>query len=299
MAYENEEGRGWLSHERVHKTLVSLGLTRQDSELYLYLSKTGLQRGRDLTSGLKLTKQQLYRSLKSLQSKGIVNATLENPARFSAVPIGKVLDSFVKAKIEETRRLQHEKEEILSTWDSVAIDENSHVPAKFNVIEGRSSIYPKIQQMIQEASNRISAVASLAALIQANQFGLFDAENTPLKPRVEFRFLTGVSQQNQDQMKTFFLQMTNARTNFGGRTPSSGLAPFPRMVIKDEDEIIFFITPKTNTSMVEQTDVCLWTNCKPLVQAFAGVFEDLWRNATNIESGITNANNKQQNENDG
>jgi hypothetical protein len=55
------------------------------------------------------------------------------------------------------------------------------------------------------------------------------------------------------------------------------------MVIRDDEEILFFITPRTNNSIVEQRNVCLWTNCKPLVQAFSGVFEDLWRNATNIE----------------
>jgi hypothetical protein len=34
--------------------------------------------------------------------------------------------------------------------------------------------------------------------------------------------------------------------------------------------------------MTEQ-DVCLWTDCKELVHAFSTVFEDLWRNSTDIE----------------
>ena len=95
----------------MQKTLVSLGLTRQDSEVYLYLAKKGLQKGNDLRNGLKITKQQLYRSLKSLQSKGIVNVTLERPARFSAAPLEKVFDSFLGAKIEETQRLRQDRDE--------------------------------------------------------------------------------------------------------------------------------------------------------------------------------------------
>ena len=134
-----------MSQEKLIKTLVSFGLTQLDSQIYLFLSKTGLQKGRDLTSALKITKQQLYRSLKTLQSRAIVNATLEHPARFSAIPLEKMLDLLLKAKIEETRRLQQDKTEILSEWQSVAIEENSYAPPKFNVIEGRSSIYPKIQ----------------------------------------------------------------------------------------------------------------------------------------------------------
>jgi hypothetical protein len=32
--------------------------------------------------------------------------------------------------------------------------------------------------------------------------------------------------------------------------------------------------------------VCLWTNCKALVQSFTAVFEDLWRNASDVERKI-------------
>jgi sugar-specific transcriptional regulator TrmB len=284
-----------LSQERVVKTLVSFGLTQQDSQVYLFLSKKGLQKGRDLTSGLKITKQQLYRSLKTLQSRGIVNATLERPARFNAVPLEKVFDLFLRARIEETQRLQQDRNEILSDWQSIAIQGNNNSPPKFNVIEGRSSIYPKIQQMIQETRNRLSAVVSVKSLVQANQFGLFDvASDHPLKSKIQFRFLTELSEQNDNAMKTLLTQMTNARINFEGRKPDSRLALFPRMVIRDEEEILFFITPKTNTSMVEQGDVCLWTNCKPLVQAFIGVFEELWRNATNIQEKIVATNTENQ-----
>jgi hypothetical protein len=96
-----------------------------------------------------------------------------------------------------------------------------------------------------------------------------------------------VSQQNEKAAKTLLSKLMNTKINFDGRTPEEGLTWLPRMVVKDEDEIIFFITPRTNNSMVEQRDVCLWTNCKPLIQAFLGVFEELWKRAANIESKIT------------
>ena len=281
-----------MSHERVLKTLVDLGLTQQDSKLYLFLSKKGLQRGRDLISGLKITKQQLYRSLKTLQSRGIVNATLEHPARFNAIPLEKLLDLFLRAKIEETQRLQQDKAEILSEWQSVAIEENSYAVPKFNVIEGRSSIYPKIQQMIQETRNRLSTVTTVQALIQASRFGLFDfALRHALKSKIQFRFLTEVPSENANIMRNLLKQLTNARINFEGRTPDSGSTLLPRMVIRDEEESLFFITPKTNTSMVEIRDVCLWTNCKPLVQAFTSIFEEHWHHATDTQKKITTTEN--------
>ena len=65
-----------------------------------------------------------------------------------------------------------------------------------------------------------------------------------------------------------------------------GLQLAPRMVIRDDEEIIFFITPRNGTPSAEQDDVCLWTNCKALVQSFTAVFEDSWRNATDVERKI-------------
>ena len=80
------------------KTLVSLGLTEVDAEIYLLLATEGPQRGRNVAEVLKLYKQQLYRSLKRLQKKGVINATLERPARFSAVSLEKIVDFLIEAK---------------------------------------------------------------------------------------------------------------------------------------------------------------------------------------------------------
>jgi sugar-specific transcriptional regulator TrmB len=65
---------------------------------------------------LKLYKQQLYRSLKRLQKKGVINASLERPARFSAVPLEKILDFSIEAKKEQALALQESREDLLSRW---------------------------------------------------------------------------------------------------------------------------------------------------------------------------------------
>ena len=101
------------------KTLVSLGLTEVDAEIYLLLAKEGSQQGRDIAGTLRLYKQQLYRSLKRLQKKGVVNASLEHPARFSAVSLEKVLDFLIDAKKEQALALQESKRELLSNWGAI------------------------------------------------------------------------------------------------------------------------------------------------------------------------------------
>ena len=108
------------------KALVSLGLTEIDAEIYLLLAREGPQKGRNVAEVLKLYKQQLYRSLKRLQKKGVINATLERPARFSAVSLEKILDFLIEAKKEQALTLQANREELLSTWRSMNEKDSSN-----------------------------------------------------------------------------------------------------------------------------------------------------------------------------
>ena len=228
---------------------MDFGLTQIDAAVYVFLAKKGLQKGLDIRKALKITKEQLYSSLRSMKSKGIISSTIEHPARFSALPFEKVLDLFIKAQLEETRRLQNSKEEILSNWQSLKIAEKD-VSAKFTVVEGRSYIYSRIQQMIQETKNRILTITTIPGLIQADQRGIFDVGFThPLKSQIQFRFLVELSKQNVNAMKALLKETAKVKLNVEGRNPDLGLSMFPQMVLRDEEEALFFIRPRTETSI--------------------------------------------------
>jgi sugar-specific transcriptional regulator TrmB len=281
----NVGGELGLSAEEVLKKLVSLGLTRIDAKIYVCLAKRGAQKGRDIRKALRLTKQQLYPSLKKLQNRGIVSSTLEHPARFSAISFERVLDLFIKAKVEETKRLQQSKKEILSKWELMDIAEPD--TQTFMVIEGRNYIFSRIRQMMEETKNQISAITTVPSLVQADQYGLFDTGfGPPLNAKIQFRFLTELTEQSVNAMKAFLVEAAKAGLNLEGRNPELGLRLFPQMLIQDEEAAIFFIAPWTNSSLVERNDVGLWTNCKSLVQAFWAIFDELWRNSTDIEKKI-------------
>jgi sugar-specific transcriptional regulator TrmB len=275
-----------MSQEHVLNMLVNLGFDREDARVYTYLAKSGIQKVSEICKAIRLTKQQVYPSLKRLQSKGIVSATMEHPARFSALPLEKVLDLFIKAKIEETRSLQQSKAEILSNWQNLKLEDRAS--AKFTVIAGRSYIYSKIQQMIQETKNQVLAITTVPALAQADQRDIFDHNfNHPLKFKIRFRFLAELSEQNVHILKALLKETANAKLIFEGRNPDLGLTLFPQMLVRDEEEALFFTKPRTETSIVEKDDTCLWTDCKTLVKAFTAVFEEAWHNSTDIQERIT------------
>ena len=108
-----------LNREHLSKALVKLGLSETEAEVYVFLAVDGPQKGKNIAEALNLFKGQLYRSLKSLREKGMVSATHARPANFSAVPLEKVTDFFVKSKVEQAKGLQENREELLATWKSI------------------------------------------------------------------------------------------------------------------------------------------------------------------------------------
>jgi sugar-specific transcriptional regulator TrmB len=276
-----------VSQEKVLKTLSDFGLTQLDSKVYIYLAKKGPKKGGEIVKALKVQKPQLYRSLKNLQGKAIVSATIERPARFSAVPFEKVLDLFIRAKLEEAQNIQTEKNKLLSSWQTIQAGGKPDVSARFMVIEGRNIIYSRIKQMMNEAKNQLSLISTVTGLVRADRFGLLDSDlKRPRLSNVQFRLLTHITEENANLMQALLKETPATELRFEIRNPNLGLGLFPQMVIRDEEEVMFFINPKVDGALSEQDNLCLWTNCKSLIHSFLAMFEELWRNSTSIERKI-------------
>jgi len=286
----HHEERDELGEETLKKILKNLELTDKEAEVYIFLSKHGILKCGEIAKGMKRHKAQIYRILKILQTKGLLESTLEAPTRFTAVPFETVIDLSIKAKRDEAAQMESTRQEILNYWKSIRQPGLEPPLGKFVVIEGNNKIYPKISQMIKETKSQLSTVATVSGLARADQFGIFDAIFThPLRSKIQVRFLTDLSSQNLSAMKTVLKRIPENGFNLNGRTPDLGLQS-PRMVIRDEEEILFFITPRPDTPMTEQ-DVCLWTDCKELVRSFSAVFEDFWQNSTDIHQKIAEIEN--------
>ena len=108
-----------MSKEWMQKTITKLGFTEIDAKVYVFLSTEGSRKARDIAEALNLHRLRLYRVLKKLRSNGLIKASPEYPAFFSAVLFDKVLDIMIDAKKEQHKALQENEEILLSTWRSM------------------------------------------------------------------------------------------------------------------------------------------------------------------------------------
>lgn len=273
-----------MSEETVKNLLRDIGLTDRETEVYIFLSKHGTLKGLEITKLMKKHKAQIYNILKNLQSKGLVEPSLEFPTRFSAVPLETAIDLNIKAKREAAVLIEKTKKEILEYWKTISRPEQSTPLERFVVIDG-GRIYPKFAQMIKDTQDELSIVLSVQDMLHADQCGVFKAaQEHPVKSHIQWRFLTECSYANAKTLDNL-LNRFPPRVNFQGRSPDLGLMLNPRMVMRDKEEILLFVSPeKPHTS--PENDLCLWTNCKALVQSFSGIFEDLWLKSRDIKQKI-------------
>lgn len=267
----------------LEKALRKFGLTEKEGEIYIFLTKRGAQKTGKIAEQLKKNKGLVYRILKSLQKKGLVEATLEHPTRFTAVSFEKIIDSFIKSKREEVKKIEESKRDLISDWNKISHSELDSALEKFAVIEGNKKIFDKISQMVKVTHSQFSMASTVSDLLRAEQLGVFDTIYAhSLKSEVQFRFLTQLTKENLKAFKWLRTKL-KPELDLKGRNPDLGFPTFSRMAIRDKEEILLFISDQIDRSPNKLREVCLCTNCKSIIQAFSGVFEESWQNSADIK----------------
>ena len=275
-----------MVRESIEIALKDFGLTEKEGEIYLFLAKRGAQKTGQIAKHLKKNKGLIYRILKNLQQKGVVEKTLESPTRYIAVPFEKVIDSYIKLRRQEAAQIEKAKNTLLSDWNRISQTELDSSLEKFGVIEGNKKIYKKISQMLKETEKQLTIGLLVSDLLDAERLGLLNGLNETIKnSMINFRVLTQISKQNLKALKILRTKF-NSTLDFRGTNHSLGLSSFSRVIIRDNEEIILFISDERAKISGSQKDVCLVTNCKSIIQAFSGFFDELWKNSITIEDGI-------------
>ena len=270
----------------INEVFKKFDVTKEQARIYLHLIKKKSAKARELAQSLKIDRVQLYRDLKNLQKRGMIESTFEYPASFVAVPFEKVLDLQIKAKRDEAKKLEASKNELMSQIDTINPEINDVNIEKFMVIEGSKYINSKIVQMVQETEEELEVVTSGYGVIQAYQSGLLDLGfEHPLKKKVKFRFLTTLStiSEHLDVTRELLKKAENSSLIFESRISDFGSGYFPRFIIRDKTEMLIYLKMEELDPHAVLEDTGMWSNNQVLVHAFLAFFEKMWDDSRPIK----------------
>jgi len=253
----------------------------------MFLAKSGVQSTSFVAKRLKMERVQAYRTFKKLQEKGLIEATLERPTRFTIVPFETLLEAFINSKKSEIASLNEQKERLMSTWQAISAPESSYPVAKFSVITGKKKIHTKMQSMIEESAKEVLFLTTSLGLIQEDIAGIFDAIIPPAQTRhVKFQIITDVSEYNLKVMERIDKNFSVANVNIRCRHLNLNSTFFPRFLIKDEEEAILYAPVEGKMALLKLEDEGLWISDKMFISILKAFFVQMWQSAVEAAKRI-------------
>ena len=107
-----------MTQEWILKTLVGLGFSQQEAEVYLLL-RYGPKKAIDISNELKIYKRKVYRILKKLQKTKIIEAKTTLPTQFQAISLDNYLDLLIENYFKEANFLEEHKTRMTEKWKSI------------------------------------------------------------------------------------------------------------------------------------------------------------------------------------
>ena len=110
--------------ERLH----DFGLTKNESKIYLFLSKNGPSKAIKITQAEGIPRTETYHLLSTLQKKGIVKPSIQRPTRFSAVIIEQAIEAIIEnqqKKIEDLKLLKYDMIKLWNSYQKIRVNKTS------------------------------------------------------------------------------------------------------------------------------------------------------------------------------
>ncbi len=265
------------------QTLKEIGLTEQEIKVYAFLVKRGPSKASEISRTNGQTKLQIYRILKNLQKKNIIDCVFGHPAYFSAIPLNKMLKGFIKTKEEEVVEVKIACKKLLEQFRTADLP-TVVCPDMFAIIEDRTRIYSKAQQMLEESKQKVKCTEVIANQFDSDQTiqaYRSNAMKRVFNKKIDFKEIFYVSEWNYASAVRpieYIFSKQNVELRHIELQTLDPLS-FPRICIRDDEEILFFTSPKIKGKTRGKDEKALWTNNKCIVYVYVNFWNSLWEKA--------------------
>ncbi len=258
--------------------LLEYGLTRNESRVVVFLAKTGPSKASDVARAVQINRTETYRTIRNLQRRGLVEATLERPVRFQSVPFDRCLKVLIDERKAKLRILEQRGETLRRQFDAVRVEPVTQEVERFQVVEGRLRIEQRLHTMYAQAKKSIMTVLSHSEVIRADTFGLFDMLGHAATSGSRVRAITAINQANLEIIQKLKESIEIRHLDLKAK-------PIPRVSIIDDNEALFEITTADETPRSED-EVALWINSRAFIRNLQAYFEEMWNSGTPAETRV-------------
>jgi sugar-specific transcriptional regulator TrmB len=256
-----------MSNE-VLSNLEDSGLTLLQAKVYVALLSLGTSKAVQLCSASKVARPEVYRILRELGDKGLVNRNLTSPTTYTAVPPERALSLLVEEVKGSLAELELRKGSLVRALSSIARQPIESPDHRLSLVDGSENVDRLESQFLKEAKEEFVAIISrhgLAALDQPTTRAIISAK----KRKLRIRILAEIGPSN--------LKKANHLSRFVEMRQNQGLLFY--LNIYDRRRVLFgpAFLPTDYQPHSDRRELDVWTSNPRFVAGMYAMFEKLWQ----------------------
>jgi sugar-specific transcriptional regulator TrmB len=253
---------------QIYRILSRFKLNKNEIKAYLLLARAGPQKAQRISESIDVERTEVYKILRTLESFGLINKTLDKPMKFKAKPFEMVLEALIREKRKHIIQLEEQKSKILDVWNSLPKISEEETSEGIQVIEGKRQILVKIDEMLSCCNNSLNVIVSDSELIWLYNSMFFEDANKISKNRdLDLRLLT-----NLTNVSEYVFEKVESCVDHAFIKKASD----PSFILNDDKELLIIMRDG------EKGPSAMHTNYPALISAFKALFNYTWTESTQI-----------------
>ena len=156
--------------------LIEAGLDEKHAMLIIDMACQPPAKASEIGKRLGLSRMDAYNSLKKLQEKGLVKATLDKPIRFFGMTINEVFKQIIRTKEMDLRRMNENLESLTNSGHfAIVANQPMHHEDSFSVLKDRHTIHATIDSIVSESEENIWLLLGKWGILHILRSGCMDS----------------------------------------------------------------------------------------------------------------------------
>ncbi len=179
-----------INNQDITQKLMEAGLDEKHAQLIIDMACQPPAKASEIGKRLGLSRMDAYNSLKKLQEKGLVKATLDKPIRFFGMTINEVFKQIIRTKEMDLRRMNENLDSLTSSGHFAIVSKQpNHDEDSFSVLKDRHTIHATIESIVAEAEDKIWLLLGKWGILHMLRSGCMDSVKEALNRNVEVKLV--------------------------------------------------------------------------------------------------------------
>ena len=247
--------------------LEDFGLAGDEARVYVGLLRMGSGKVSEISHFTNTDRVKGYKILETLRNQGFVTSTLSSPILFSANEPKLIFDEILRKKKNKIQRLEKNHIRLIEILENLKGRKAEANLPKLTVISGRDNIYDQIKKIIDDTTDELYLVTSIADLIRMYYTDIPEALKRAKKRKILIKLMTELD----GAEKTECVKNLGLNDFKISQLPSQG-----RIVCNSTQIIMSGYTSKTSRIHASD-DSALITNSEEITKNMLSLCQFMWR----------------------